>query len=377
MLFFIYKTKNKINGKYYIGKHTTDDLDDGYLGSGTILKRAVRKYGGENFEREILMFCENEEELNKKEREIVNQKLLDDPLSYNLKLGGEGGFDYVNSVYWTPDKMQKSARKKWEKIKNDPELLLKFKNSISVGLKKYFDTHNSWWIGKTHTADTKRKIHEAKVGKFAGKDNHNYGKKWWRDPVDNTKRGLFNDGDKIPDGWIVGRGVTEKEKEYTATHKKIVIIKDGIRKLVAVPRNNIQIPDGWILCEKKRKIKKRRIVLSEEDKQRKKQERDMILLEKKERSKRRIIEMYDFYMKNGYDKLLEVYDVTYPIDYFMKKVKKILPDAVFLQPEKKNPRVWVCKDGVAKYVIKEKVNQFLDSGWVIGRLNGTWKKRLT
>ena len=53
---FIYKTTNLLSGKYYIGMHSTDDLNDGYLGSGTLLRRSLNKYGKENHSIEILEF---------------------------------------------------------------------------------------------------------------------------------------------------------------------------------------------------------------------------------------------------------------------------------------------------------------------------------
>ena len=90
MYYIIYKTTNLINGKYYIGKHQTENLDDGYLGSGVALKKAIKKYGKENFNREIICFCENDEEMDNKEIEIVDSSIVEDPNSYNLGLGGEG-----------------------------------------------------------------------------------------------------------------------------------------------------------------------------------------------------------------------------------------------------------------------------------------------
>jgi hypothetical protein len=63
MYYIVYKITNLINEKYYIGCHQTDNLDDGYFGSGVYLKRAINKYGVDNFHKEILFFCQNEEEM--------------------------------------------------------------------------------------------------------------------------------------------------------------------------------------------------------------------------------------------------------------------------------------------------------------------------
>lgn len=90
--YLIYKTTCIINNKFYIGKHCTDNMNDEYLGSGLILKRSIKKYGRENFNKEILEFCSNETELSKREKEIVNRNLLNHPLILNIKEGGNGGF---------------------------------------------------------------------------------------------------------------------------------------------------------------------------------------------------------------------------------------------------------------------------------------------
>ena len=61
---YIYKITNNINGKLYIGKHSTDKLNDGYIGSGIRLHQAYNKYGIENFTKEYLVFCDTEDKLN-------------------------------------------------------------------------------------------------------------------------------------------------------------------------------------------------------------------------------------------------------------------------------------------------------------------------
>ena len=84
MFYTVYKITNKINGKYYIGKHQTTNLDDGYMGSGKLLKLAIKKYGIDNFTKEILFVFDNEQEMNDKEKELV----VVSEESYNLCEGG-------------------------------------------------------------------------------------------------------------------------------------------------------------------------------------------------------------------------------------------------------------------------------------------------
>jgi len=89
--FIIYKIVNVANGKYYIGKHKTFELDDGYLGSGIAISGALRKYGKDNFFKEILFVFDNEYDMDQKESELVTESVINDPMSYNIALGGQGG----------------------------------------------------------------------------------------------------------------------------------------------------------------------------------------------------------------------------------------------------------------------------------------------
>jgi len=89
--FTVYKTTNLVNGKYYIGKHETNDIDDDYLGSGLLLRRAINHYGSEYFKKEILHLCKTRSDMEDKERELVNEGLINDNMTYNIALGGQGG----------------------------------------------------------------------------------------------------------------------------------------------------------------------------------------------------------------------------------------------------------------------------------------------
>jgi hypothetical protein len=88
---FVYKTINTINGKYYIGKHSTNNLNDGYLGSGNAINDAINKYGIENFKREIISFWSTSEDALREESNIVNVEFINSHDNYNLKTGGNGG----------------------------------------------------------------------------------------------------------------------------------------------------------------------------------------------------------------------------------------------------------------------------------------------
>jgi len=86
----IYQVKNNINSKIYIGVHKTDNLNDNYMGSGLLIKKAIKKYGKENFTKSILFEYNNPDDAYLKESQIVNQDFVDRKNTYNLTTGGYG-----------------------------------------------------------------------------------------------------------------------------------------------------------------------------------------------------------------------------------------------------------------------------------------------
>ena len=81
----VYKTTNLVNGKFYIGQDSKNNPN--YLGSGTLLNKAIEKYGREHFVKEIIEYCESEEQLNSREIFWIFELK---PL-YNIAKGGSGG----------------------------------------------------------------------------------------------------------------------------------------------------------------------------------------------------------------------------------------------------------------------------------------------
>jgi hypothetical protein len=89
MRYLIYKITNQINDRYYIGRHRTNDINDSYMGSGIAINNAVKKYGIENFSKEIIAESWDESNLWELEKLIVNEEVVKDPKSYNMTYGGK------------------------------------------------------------------------------------------------------------------------------------------------------------------------------------------------------------------------------------------------------------------------------------------------
>jgi len=94
MIFLVYKITNLINDKEYIGIHKTDDVNDSYMGSGNLIKIAIKKYGKENFKKDILKTFDTEDEALQYERYLVNEEYVNNLNTYNIALGGKDNPHY-------------------------------------------------------------------------------------------------------------------------------------------------------------------------------------------------------------------------------------------------------------------------------------------
>jgi hypothetical protein len=203
---FIYKTTNLINGKFYVGMHSTNDLNDGYLGSGDRLRRSIRRNGKDNFKLEILEFLPDRTSLSLREKELVNEDLLKDLLCMNLSLGGQGGLNSIEHGIKLKEGASNYQKQRWQnseyREKISSMLRENMKRNHQQGKIKYDTTK-----GKKHTEETKRKIGEANSQKQNGETNSQFGTCWITNGTENKK---IKKTDKLPKGWKLGRVIKSK-----------------------------------------------------------------------------------------------------------------------------------------------------------------------
>lgn len=158
--FFIYVITNKINGKKYVGFHATNNFNDGYMGSGVAINDAIKKYGIENFSKEILEEC-NIYNWGEKERYWI-KKLKTYNNGYNLTIGGEGSIGLKLSNE-SKKKISESNKGNIPWNKNKTGLYsLEYKEKLSKAFKN-----------KTISEETKQKISKANTGKIKSEAEKN------------------------------------------------------------------------------------------------------------------------------------------------------------------------------------------------------------
>lgn len=174
----IYKITNQLTNRFYIGMHTGYP-EDGYFGSGKRLKAEIKKYGKENFKKEILEIVPTRKDLELREAQIVDDALLANPLCLNLKNGGEGGGKLWNEEHrrkWidagrsTPERMRKINATIAERKRLVPgyaEAIAKKQSSSMLGKQTF--------LGKKHSEETKQKMRKPKN---VGEANSQFGTCW-------------------------------------------------------------------------------------------------------------------------------------------------------------------------------------------------------
>ena len=199
---FIYKTTNLKNGKFYIGTHSTNNIEDGYLGSGKHLRNSVYYHGKENFKREVMEFLPDRKSLKEREKEIVNVDLLKEEKCLNIKEGGDGGGGFYSeeqrkNFHSAGGKAVRILLHKRhnEKMKNDPVYREKTLKNMR-GKTPWFKNHK-------HSDETKRSIGKINSIKQKGEYNSQYGSCWITNGFENKK---IKKHTLIPEKFYHGQG---------------------------------------------------------------------------------------------------------------------------------------------------------------------------
>ncbi|MDD5649042.1 MAG: GIY-YIG nuclease family protein [Candidatus Nanoarchaeia archaeon] len=253
MFNYFYKITNLVNGHFYYGVHKTNNLEDGYMGSGKRCNYAQKKYGKKNFKKEIIAFFDTYEQALEMESQIVNEELINDPNCYNLSLQGKGNLrqgpplvnkitreiikpnniEEFNKLFKTGNYEGISRGKMVFKDNNGNKYMLD-KNDIKIkdlnleplnkervcykdkNEKLYFAERDDerfirgefilsgTTLGKKQSEETKRKIGLKNLIKQKNYLNSQYGTHWITNEKENKK---IHRGDLIPDGWKLGRKI--------------------------------------------------------------------------------------------------------------------------------------------------------------------------
>lgn len=201
MFHYVYQITNLIDGKIYIGKHSTEDLEDGYMGSGSLLVRAIKKHGLENFRKVILETFQSSDEAFSRERELVSAAFVLNKQTYNLVEGGNGG---------SPARMRELVKKQWE----DPEFRARHSERAKETVRRLheqgllFGGHErNPFKGKHHSLESKRKIGIANSLHQRGKGNSQFGKIWIKNEFEKRSMKVMKDDVEryLNEGWLLGR----------------------------------------------------------------------------------------------------------------------------------------------------------------------------
>lgn len=170
MHYYLYEIKNIVNGKIYVGVHKTHNLNDGYMGSGKVIKRAIEKYGLDSFVKTILETFDTVEQMYAREKEIVNDEFLSRTDVYNLRRGGTGGFDFINSNNLVPADVSSKGGKAIA-ARGGGFLGRTHKDSSKIKMSESRKGREPGFKDCHHTDETKRKIGDANRTKSLGNKN--------------------------------------------------------------------------------------------------------------------------------------------------------------------------------------------------------------
>lgn len=154
---YIYKTYNPANDKYYIGRHSTSNIDDGYLGSGKWVKASIK--ANKLLQKEIVAMCKSKEDLVQTELKLIEEH-INDPKCMNMVIHYSCPKDKEAASLESRQKMSISQSKR----KHPQEVKDKISKSL-LGNKRN--------LGKTHSEETRKLLSEINKNKIIS-DEHKH-----------------------------------------------------------------------------------------------------------------------------------------------------------------------------------------------------------
>lgn len=223
MYYIVYRIINNQNNKVYIGVHKTSKIDDGYMGSGKYIKRAINKYGVDSFTKEILFIFDNPQDMYLKEIELVNESYIEQHNTYNIRLGGRGGWDHIDrtteeyirsrqaAIVKAKNCVREQLGENWnriiqEKAVDNRKKSVRHKMVTDMEFRQRCQTnsYNARQLTLTNEAKQTRKETMKKNGHGQGSNNSQFGTVWIYNPDIKENKKIKKDI-PIPEGWYKGR----------------------------------------------------------------------------------------------------------------------------------------------------------------------------
>lgn len=235
---YIYKITNTLNGHYYYGQHTTDHLDDGYMGSGTYIKRSKEKYKEQFlqvFTKEIVEFCSIEEKDAREEYYIRTH--YDDPNCMNIDC-------HQNQYVWRKHKIHKPMSKETRsKISEIAKQRTGAKNGM-FGRGYLLKGENNGMYGRKQKKSSRKLMREKRkdwIEKNGSDILSGKGCIYINDGNGNVKR--WKKEQTIPEGWRKGTG-KQNSLNPNYHNKKFIYNPKRMKEKVIKPWDTL--PEGWL-----------------------------------------------------------------------------------------------------------------------------------
>ena len=221
---YVYKTTNLVNGKIYVGQKKSDKFIPTYFGSGTLIRRALKKYGESNFDVCIIEKCYSRDELNKKEiywiKELKSQYGFG--IGYNITPGGEFGDTFTH----LPEEEKEKKRELHRKNNILPEWTEERKKRHR---ERYSGKNNSFY-GKKHNEETRRRLSEI-ASKNTGEKHPFYGKKHSPEAIEKQRKSAKRRFENMSEEEI--QEYTKHLREWYKNNphhrnKKVIVLIDGV-----------------------------------------------------------------------------------------------------------------------------------------------------